>query len=533
MLVSGIDTSMGEDEIRAQLHVKARARFRQSAREDYGVEALHFSPRMARRSIMRFTQATYPEYVPEPLHYRIGAELDKVVAGEVKRLLIIAPPRHGKSELCSVRLPAYWLGKKPNDPIITTSSGATLAEDFSAQAKNLIRDDSYREIFPYIKLKGDSSAKDFWRIADYLGYVRAAGFGGNIMGRGMGLGLIDDPIASWAEAQSETARDNVYNWYKGTFRHRLQKGGAIVLIQTRWHEDDLAGRLMLEQPGLWTVLRFPALAESQEERDEYSEKYGLPLGESDPLGREEGEILAPERMPEAEINSLRTELGSLVFSALYQGNPRPPEGNVFKEHWFPPEIFLTDDQLEFVKFVHYIRYWDKAGTDAAGAFTVGLLMAVDEDGLFYLLDVKRAQLSDLERNKMIKNVTELDYKRYGHNCSIWIEQEPGSGGKESAAISQRQLAGYNVRIDPVSDSKGVRLRPYAAQCEAGNVRIKKADWTKAYVGELLEWSEKAKYVDQVDASSGAFNHLTLDGTMAEDKAKLLARALGGRYGKRR
>ena len=184
------------------------------------------------------------------------------------------------------------------------------------------------------------------------------------MGRGGDLLLIDDPIASWAEAQSQTARDKIWQWYTGTLRHRLQKFGSIVLIQTRWHEDDLAGRLLINQPGLWEVLRFPAIAETQAERDLNAEKYGLPVGEPDPLGREAGEILAPDRMPKDEILAVKEELGSLVFSALFQGTPRPPEGNVFKDWWFPPEIFLTDETIERqTEMIALVRYWDKAGTE--------------------------------------------------------------------------------------------------------------------------------------------------------------------------
>jgi len=250
--------------------------------------------------------------------------------------MIFAPPQHGKSELASVRLPAFWLGHRPNEPVILASYGASLAENKSRQAREIVESAEYQELFPGITTRRDSRAVNHWQLAaPHRGSMLAVGVGGPITGHGAMLGIIDDPFENWEQAQSQTIRDKVWEWWRTTFRTRIWEGGAIVLIMTRWHEDDLAGRLLQEQADRWVVLRLPALAETQEERDENDRRLGLPTGQPDPLGREPGEPLCPKRFSRSALEELRRDVGPVAWAAEYQGVPRAPEGNRFKRHWFP------------------------------------------------------------------------------------------------------------------------------------------------------------------------------------------------------
>ena len=332
--------------------------------------------RLARSNLLAFTEYTYPQYKADPMHRLLASTLDRVVAGELTRLIIVAPPQHGKSELTSVRLPAYWLGRRPDDPIILCSYGAELAEGKSRQARDIVQSSEYKALFGALRagdiesvtVRPDSRAVQRWNLMQpHRGGLIAVGVDGPVTGHGALLGIIDDPHENWEEAQSKTMRERVWSWYRGTFRTRIWEGGAIVLMMTRWHEDDLVGKLLKEQPGQWTLLRLPALAESQEERDENNRHMSLPSGEADPLGREEGEALSPQRFSAKELNSIRKDVGSVVFGSEYQGSPRAPEGNMINRAWLPIR------EMGLPQALVRVRYWDKAASTKKGSkFSAGV-----------------------------------------------------------------------------------------------------------------------------------------------------------------
>jgi len=409
--------------------------------------------------------------------------------------MIFAPPQHGKSELVSRRFPAYWLGKRPDDPVILSSYGASLAESHSAEARSCVESDEYAELFPGVETRNDSRSKQLWRIVGKRGGMLAVGVGGPITGHGAFLGIIDDPFENWKQAQSLTVRNQVWDWWRGTFRTRIWENGAIILVMTRWHEDDLAGRLLSEQGDRWTILRLPALAETQKDRDKSHELLGLRPGLRDPLGRKAGEALCPQRFSARALQEIQRDVGSIVWFAEYQATPRAPEGNKFKREWFSQLV------NEVPKDARKVRYWDKAGTEGAGDFTVGLLMD-ETQGRYYIEDVVRGQWSDLGRDEVMRATAEMD----GPDVEIWVEQEPGSGGKDSANATVRNLAGFTVHVEVSSGSKEVRAGPFAAQCEAHNVFLKRASWNAAYVSELCAFPNGTND-DQVDTSSGAFSKL--------------------------
>lgn len=256
---------------------------------------------------------------------------------------------------------------------------------------------------------------------------------------------------------------------------------GLVSHNTRWHSDDLAGRILASEDGpQWTVISLPAEAEK-----------------NDPLGRTEGAALCPERYDLAALARIHAILGNSYY-ALYQQRPTPLEGGMFKRPWF--EIV---DAAPFN--AERVRYWDKAGTAGGGAYSCGVLMCRDTLQRFCIEDVVRGQWSALEREQVIKQTAMADDARYGQ-VAIWQEQEPGSGGKESAEATVRNLAGHIIHTERVTGDKVTRAEPYAAQCEGKNVKLVKGAWNGAYLEELTGFPH-GKYKDQVDASSGAFNKL--------------------------
>lgn len=405
----------------------------------------------------------------------IREQLEAIERGEIDRLMIFMPPRHGKSELATVRYPVWRLQRDPSLSVIIGAYNKTLAESFSRKSRRIAE--------RYLQLDTERKAADEW-MTTAGGVFRAAGVGTGVTGKGAKLIIVDDPVKSREEANSQAYRDRVWNWYRDDLYTRLEPGGAIVLIMTRWHESDLAGRILeSEDAASWTVLNLPALAE-----------------EGDALGRMPGAALWPERFDEADLERIRTVLGTPSFAALYQQRPTPPEGGMFKRHWF--EIVGAAPRQ-----AQRIRAWDKAGTDDGGDWTVGLLMARSNDGVFYIEDVVRDQLSDLGREKLIKQTAEMDKARYG-NVTIWIEQEGGSGGKDSANITIRGLAGHTVKAERSTGDKATRAMPFAAQCEAENVKLVSSAWNAAYLNELASFPYGTND-DQVDTSSLAFNKLIL------------------------
>jgi predicted phage terminase large subunit-like protein len=258
----------------------------------------------------------------------------------------------------------------------------------------------------------------------------------------------------------------------------------------------LAGRLLSEQAEKWTVLRLPALAETDEERQEANKRTKL-RDVADPLGRQPGEPLCPKRFSRETLNELKSDVGSLAWAAEYQGVPVVLEGTMFKRENF--EIVDT-----VPAGARRVRYWDKAGTQGGGAYSAGVLMA-ELDGIYYVEDVKRGQWSSANRKKIMLQTAELD--RALGPVTIWTEQEPGSGGKESAEVTITDLAGFDVHAETVTGDKVVRATPYSAQVEGKNVRLVRGSWNNAYLDELTEFPN-GTYKDQTDASGGAFNKLS-------------------------
>lgn len=454
--------------------------------------------RQARTSLLHFTNFTFSRYKAEPAHELIARALDDCVRGATKRLMLFMPPQHGKSELASVRLPSFWLGNRPNDPVILSSYAASLAENKSRQARQIVESNEYAKLFGARMTGAGSRAVDHWSLdPPYRGGMKAAGVGGPITGHGALLGIIDDPFENWEQAQSQTIRDKVWDWYRTTFRTRIWENGVIILIMTRWHEDDLAGRILDDQASEWTVLRLPAIAEEQNERDENNRRMHVALGQPDPLGRAPGQPLTPNRFSLDALIALKRDVGSLGWQAEYQGAPRLAEGNRFKRQYF-----TIIDAVPNV--ARWVRYWDKAASTSANAkYTAGVLLGITDQKHVIIPDVVRGKWSTGERRAVMRQTAELDAVRYGY-VDIYIEQEPGSSGVDSVQDEIKFLSGFAVHADRPTGDKDVRLEPFAAQAEAGNVKLLRGAWNGEYIDELTA-IPNGTYRDQSDATSGAYN----------------------------
>lgn len=410
----------------------------------------------------------------------VQKQLELVTKGEINKLMVFMPPRHGKSEMTTVRYPVWRLQRDPSLRVIIGAYNQTLANKFSRKAR--------RVADGRLQMSSERYAADDWETTAGGG-VRAVGVGGGITGQGGNLILIDDPVKSREEANSAAYRERVWDWYTDDLYTRLEPGGAIVLIMTRWHENDLAGRILASEDGPnWTVVSLPANAE-----------------ENDPLGREVGAALCPDRFDESQLAGIRSVLGSWSYAALYQQRPAPAEGGMFKRQWFEIVDAIPANS-------RFVRWWDKAGTAGGGDYSAGVLMARSRQGIYCVVDVLRGQWSSHERGNIMVQMAALDSALTDGNLSIWMEQEGGSGGKESAEASLRLLAGYDVRAETSSGDKSVRAMPFAAQCEAGNVKLLRGAWNAAYIDELTSFPF-GTHDDQVDASSGAFNKLALGNTI--------------------
>lgn len=393
--------------------------------------------------------------------------------GEFDRLAIFMPPRHAKTETVTVRFPVYLLEGDPAERILVTGYNERMARRFSRKTRTIAK--------TRIALAGDKAAADEWETEAGGGLV-ARGVGTPPTGFGFGWIFIDDPIKKREEAESEVYREKVWDWYTDDLYTRLEPGGKMVLTLTRWHHDDLAARAIASEPDRWRVLKLPALAE-----------------ENDPIGREVGEALWPERFTAEALQRIKGvqsgESGAYAFEALYQQNPTPREGAFFKV-----------SQLEILPAapanLKTVRAWDLAAS-TKGDYTVGAKLGKDDAGLFYILDIVRGQWLPDERNRVMLQTAALD----GRSTRIRLAQDPGAAGVDQVQALTRMLAGYTVKAERVSGSKEVRADGLASQINAGNVKIVKGDWNRALIEELRTFP-LGKNDDQVDSVADGFNELS-------------------------
>jgi len=480
---------------------------------------------LGKRHLFDFSQYVDPKFERRRHQVFLAGKLEQVLRcietdgrEGIGRLMIFMPPQNGKSALASIKFPAWALGRLPDLRVMLTSYGADLASRNSRAMRDLVNSDRFQAVFGItsskdepVMLSGDSRSSTSWDLArPHRGGVLAAGVGGAITGFGADLAVIDDPLKNREEAESEGRRDLVDDWYRSSLLTRLSPHAALIFIMTRWHQDDLAGRLikrMVTEPDAdqWEIMCMPALAiedypDVEKQLEMMKEGVYLPL--ADPLGRKPGEALLPEMYSEEWLEKKRADTSIYEFEALYQQMPYLRAGGFFKRDWLP----IVEDGPGKAT-VKRIRYWDKAATDGGGDYTAGVLMSRDSDGTYFIEDVRRGQWSSGRRDaEMVKTGLD-DVKEFGRVVQ-WHQQDPASAGLDSAKATNDLMAegGLTARYEPVSGEKDVRAGPLSSKAEAGKVKIVRGAWNEAFLSEATAFP-KGRHDDQIDAAASAFNKL--------------------------
>lgn len=423
--------------------------------------------RRARESLLAFSEYTNPGYVPAAHHVLIAEKLEAVERGELKRLMITIPPRHGKSELASRRFPAWLLGRNPKLQVIAASYNSDLAGDFGREVRNIVDSPEYSALFD-VTLAADSKAANRWHTASGGMYV-AAGVGTAITGRGANILLIDDPFKDRQEADSEINRQRVKDWYTSTAYTRLMPGGAVIVIQTRWHDDDLAGWLTSEAErggDQWDVLCLPAINEA-------------------------GEALWPEWYPIERLREIQAVLPARDWNALYQQNPIPDDGDYFKSSWFA-------EYDELPGGLNIYGASDYAVTDSGGDFTEHGIFGVDHQGNIYVVDWWYGQATS---DVWIESKCDLVIK---HEPACWFgEAGPIRRSVEPFLLRRMRERNAICRIEWLASiaDKEARARGIQGLASMGKVYMpKNAEWKGRVLNQLLRFPA-GKHDDIVDVFS--------------------------------
>jgi predicted phage terminase large subunit-like protein len=470
-------------------------------------------------------QTSDPEsgWLPYEHLLMISDELVKVAMGETPRLLITTPPRHGKSMLISETLPPWYFGRFPKRKIILASATATLAEDFSRKGQGLLREHG-PDLFG-VGVDPSTAAAARWHTSEG-GVMIAAGIGGQITGRGAHLLIIDDPIKTAQDAHSEVVRQAHWDWWLAVARTRLMKGAGVVIVLTRWHEDDLAGRILkqaeeVEGAAQWKVLNLPAIAEPDE-----NGKF------DDPMGRSQGQPLCPDLKPLEELHEIRAEQGSYWWSAMFQGSPKPVEGMLFKRAQFrymtiqPPQpgeegslglyLLETDKGVKPVDVgvCPLFQTADTASSESEMAdYTVIGTWAVTPERELLLIDVQREKFEDTRLSAFTRSVYQGDAIDTEDELGQLLQKivkakKPVRLSVENAASGPKVIkemgdAGFPIASANPDSDKVTRALLAIARYEQHRVfHLRGRPWLRPFEDELTGFPNAA-HDDQVDMVSYA------------------------------
>lgn len=468
---------------------------------------------LAERKLSHFVRQAWHVVEPKTVFkwgWHIDAiceHLEAVRAGEIRNILINVPPRFMKSLIISVMWPAHgWIGS-PSTRYLFSSYAQPLAIRDAVKTRRILTSPWFQARWgDRFKFSGDQNAKTRYEN-DQSGYRIATSVGGAATGEGGDYVAVDDPHNIF-EVESDVVRGSALLWWDEVMSTRLndpETGGRIIVMQ-RSHQYDLAGHV-LEQGG-YTHLMLPMEFEP-------ARKCITQIGFQDPRKRD-GDLLWPDRFPATVLADLKRPLGSYGVAGQLQQRPSPREGNMFKVD----ELNVVDEIKERNVKKRW-RAWDKAGTDGGGAWTVGARIGrykkprpngtFDDDGKerhsrFFIDDIVRGQWSTGRREKVIRSTSEVDGKK------VWIvvEQEPGSGGKESAEATQKNLVGRHVELERPTGDKEARADPFSVAVENGEVDVLRAPWIHELLEELKHFPQ-SRFMDQVDACAAAFNRISIRG----------------------
>lgn len=398
-------------------------------------------------------------------------ELEAVERGETERLMVLMPPGSAKSTYASILFPPWFMGRNPQHSVLGVSNTTELAERFSRRVRNIVAGQEFRNVFSFT-LSDDSAAAGNWETTSG-GEFFAAGMGAAIAGRRADLGLIDDPIKTREEADSDRVRQKHWEWYLNDFLTRLKPGAKQILIQTRWHEDDLGGRILERESNRWKVVKLPMLATA-----------------NDPLNRKQGERLWPQWFTEEMIKTAKMDTRS--WNALYQQEPVPDEGDYFRKDNFSEYGSLPDN-------LRYYGASDLAVTEGAGDYTEHGIFGVDQNMNVYVVDWWRGQT---QSDTWIEKWCDLIIQ---HKPLIWFS-EAGAIRRAIEPFLQRRMSerGAYCRIEWMASihDKEVRARAIQALASIKAIMWPKfhAPWRAEVEKQLLQFPS-GKYDDAVDVFS--------------------------------
>ena len=439
------------------------------------------------RSLQEFVRQYWRFIDPVPFvdNWHIGAVCERLQAvydGEIKRLLILVPPRTTKSTITSVMFPAWYWAKQPGESFLSASYAQTLSRRDSRKCRRIIQSPLYQQRYgDDIWLTSDQNTQDRFEN-NHQGYRLATSVGGALTGEGANVIIIDDPLNA-EDANSDTKREAMIRWFDESMTTRLNdlQTGAFVAIMQRLHEGDFAGHVM--NSGDWDVLCLPMRYESDHPQvSPHDER------------TEDGELLFPERFPEAELEATERTLGSYATAGQMQQRPAPRKGGMFDPEWWDIVDAAPAGGMD-------VRRWDLAASPT-GDYTVGLHMKFLK-GTYYILNVVRLRGTDFEAEDAVVNTTKQD----GYGTLQSIPQDPGQAGKAQTRYYAQLLRGYNVRFAPELGNKVERAQAASAQAQAGNIKLVKGAWNKPFIDECGIFPN-GDFDDQVDGLSGAFHVLT-------------------------
>lgn len=450
-----------------------------------------------RRSLATFVREAWPVLEPGTPYVHgwhveaICEHLEAVTAGDITRLLINIPPGTMKSTLVSVFWPAWEWGPAgmPHIRMIGCSHEGTLATRDARKMRLLVTSHWYQKRWP-VALSRDQSEKVNFEN-ESRGFRQACPVRSMTGKRGHRVAWDDPHSAEGANSAAE--REEALRVFRETLPTRLvePKTSAIVVVMQRLHELDVSGEILAGDYG-YEHLMLPM--EFEPER-----RCVTSIGWSDPR-TEEDELLFADRFPREVVDRDKKAMGAYAVAGQFQQRPAPRTGGFFE--WEKLEIVDATPPI-----VEKVRYWDKAGTQDGGKRTSGTLLGKGSDGMWYVLDVITGQWNAANREAVIRQTAEVD----GRQVRVWIEQEPGSGGKESAENTITNLAGFIIQAERPTGDKELRAEPYAVQVAAGNIKILRGDWNKLFIDEHKSFP-RGKFKDQIDSTSGAFNKLAVRGS---------------------
>lgn len=468
----------------------------------------------ARKELAKRNYRDYVEFVHHGhyKHYRhtelVCDVLQRVADGEQLSILIEMPPRHGKSMTVTETFPSFYLGKNPNKRVIAAAYSDGLATKFGRLTRN-----KFNEFSPGLfdlKLSESNAAMKDWGVEDHRGGMIATGIGGSITGQGADLMIIDDPIKNMQEASSQKIRDNIWDEWEATLSTRLHDGASLIVIMTRWHEDDLIGRLLKRSPRKWIRLRLPAIAED----------------EDDMLQREIGEALCPELgFDEKWAEQKKAEVGSRTWGALYQQRPSPAGGNIFKREWIKyyvrseqqkREWGLSDDVAVLpVHFDKMAQSWDCTFKDSSTSDFVAGGVWGRKQAQYFLLDADHRRMGFTETIKAIRAMSD----KWPQARSKYIEDK--ANGSAVIDMLKDEISGI-IPVEP-EGGKEARANAVSPLFEAGNVYLphpNMCSWVEDLVEELVSFPNAA-HDDFVDMTTQALNQLYTSKSNPLDRYKNL------------